>query len=279
MADVDIARLDWDAARIAHCRLPAWEVGEYVSMSEPSSVGFSFTTQQRATAEVAGVARETDVPTGHVGLVGEAPVAWLRVREPSEVIEITASPLLRRSVAGELGASHWANLDEVSAGQDVVVWSIAARFRAALRGGAHLDDVERDTLVRLVYKRVLETFLGASPVRRAGSLDAPRLARVTDYIEAHIGEELTIERLAGVAALSPFHFMRSFRAATGVPPHRFVRMRRMERAKDMLLSGIPLKRAATATGYKSRSWFAAAFEDHFGHGPGQIPQRKGAVWG
>jgi AraC family transcriptional regulator len=183
-------------------------------------------------------------------------------------------------VADELGAAHRADLDEVSAGEDVVVWSIVARFRAALRSGAHLDDVERDSLVRLLYQRVLEKAFGASPPRRSGGpLDAVRLARVTDFIEAHLGEELSIERLSDVAALSPFHFLRSFRAAAGVPPHRFVKMRRMERAKEMLLSGSPLRSAASATGYKSRSWFAAAFKQHFGHGPGEIPRRKGALWG
>jgi AraC family transcriptional regulator len=168
----------------------------------------------------------------------------------------------------------------VDVGEDVVVWSMAARFRAALRGGAHLDDVERDTLVRLLYQRVLEKAFGASPTRRRGGpLDAVRLARVTDFVDAHIGDELSIAQLADVAALSPFHFLRSFRAATGVPPHRFVRMRRMERAKDMLLSGNSVKRAAAATGYNSRSWFAAAFKEHFGHGPGEIPRRAGAQWG
>jgi hypothetical protein len=94
---------------------------------------------------------------------------------------------LRRSVADELGAAHRADLDEVSAGEDLVVWSIVARFRAALRAALIWTMSSGITLVRLLYQRVLEKAFGASPPRRSGGpLDAVRLARVSDFIEAHL---------------------------------------------------------------------------------------------
>ena len=52
-----------------------------------------------------------------------------------------------------------------------------------------------------------------------GALDARRLRRVVDFIETHLGEDLTIEALsANEACLSPFHFARAFKAATGAAP-------------------------------------------------------------
>ena len=51
-----------------------------------------------------------------------------------------------------------------------------------------------------------------------GALDPGRLDRVRDFIETNLGEDLTIEALANEACLSPFHFARAFKAATGVAP-------------------------------------------------------------
>jgi methylphosphotriester-DNA--protein-cysteine methyltransferase len=47
---------------------------------------------------------------------------------------------------------------------------------------------------------------------------------------------LTVERLASLGGLSPFHFIRSFRDATGLTPHQYVRSKRIERAKELLVT-------------------------------------------
>ena len=56
-------------------------------------------------------------------------------------------------------------------------------------------------------------------------------------VEAHLGEELSLARLAEVACLSPWHFRRCFKQAMGVGPHRYVTQRRIERAKALLRAG------------------------------------------
>ncbi len=276
---VDIVRLEWDAARIAHCRLSAWEAGEHESTSATSSIGFAFTTQCGAIVEIDGKAREKDVVAGRLVLTGAEPVSWLRVREPSELIEIAASPELRQSVAIELGVTQWAGLTELDVPADRGAWAIAARFRSAMRAGAPLTDLERDAMVRLLYAKVLRSvFGGALQVNGDGALDIARLTRVTDYVEANLGSPLSLEYISDVAALSPFHFLRSFRAAVGVSPHRYVTMRRMERAKDLLIAGDSLAEIAAKAGYSSRSWFAAAFRQHFGFGPADVPVRGASRW-
>ena len=60
----------------------------------------------------------------------------------------------------------------------------------------------------------------ALPAAR-GALDAGRVRRVKDFIETHLDRDLTIETLAKEACLSPFHFARAFKAATGMAPHRY----------------------------------------------------------
>ncbi len=276
---VDILRMESSAARIVHCRLPAWRPTEHESVSTTSAIGFSFTTQRAATVESDGKRREKDVTAGHLELVGVSPISWLRVHEPSELIEITASPGIRRSVASELGVSEWADLAEIEMPGDPTAWAIAARFRSALRGGAPVTDLAQDTMVRLLYASVYRrAFGGKYRTRGNGALDQRRLTRVCEYIETYLGSSLSLEQLSHITALSPFHFLRSFREATGVSPHRYVTMRRMEHAKDLLLAGEDTARVMLKAGYSSRSWFAAAFRQHFGFGLTDVPIRGASRW-
>lgn len=68
------------------------------------------------------------------------------------------------------------------------------------------------------------------------ALDAHRLKRVTDYIEANLFESLALDQLAAQACLSSFHFLRLFKEATGSTPQRYVTDRRVHAAKVALAS-------------------------------------------
>ena len=88
-----------------------------------------------------------------------------------------------------------------------------------------------------------------------------RIARVLDHVEAHLDAALTVGELAALACVSPFHFGRVFRAATGETPHRYVMGRRLERAKEMLLAepDLDVTSVALATGFASQSHLSAVF--------------------
>ena len=73
--------------------------------------------------------------------------------------------------------------------------------------------------------------------RRDGALPRSRLRAVVEYIEEHLDVSPTLEQIAAVARLSPYHFARQFKTATGLPPHKYVIARRVERAKQVLQRG------------------------------------------
>jgi AraC family transcriptional regulator len=62
------------------------------------------------------------------------------------------------------------------------------------------------------------------------------LGRASEYVEEHLGENLSLAALAGAVGLSPYHFARLFRASTGLSPHQYVIRRRVERARLLLAS-------------------------------------------
>jgi AraC family transcriptional regulator len=92
--------------------------------------------------------------------------------------------------------------------------------------------------------------------------------RVLEYIEANLSSQLTLTELAGIAALSLHHFARMFKKTIGVPAHRYVLERRVERAKTMLRAGrTSLVDISLSVGFYSQSHFTSAF----GHMVGATP--------
>jgi AraC family transcriptional regulator len=247
--DLDKAYTSIDAASIVHCRLPAWSAREYVSSSAASSIGLSF-TQQTCVVETEGRTIERIVSAGSAVVVGEEPVDWLRVDQPSELVEVSAAPPLRRMLAQELRADGYTDLGDVTFA-DPIVWAIAARLRILVRRADPADAIEVDWLVRRLYGHVLVTrFGGRLREKGNGALDGRRLARVSDYVETHLGGSLSLDVLASVAALSVFHFHRSFRRATGCSPHHYVALRRAEQAYRFLANGGSIRTAASTFGYR-----------------------------
>ena len=97
-----------------------------------------------------------------------------------------------------------------------------------------------------------------------------RIARAIDYAEAHLDRSLSIAELASVAAMSPSWFQHCFHAATGRPVHTYVRERRLERARILILNArLPLQQIAHACGFADASHMGRAFKARFGTTPGR----------
>jgi AraC family transcriptional regulator len=134
----------------------------------------------------------------------------------------------------------------------------------------------RDDPAGQVYVDGLILSLGGALLSRAGEaaravpppLDDRRLARAAEHVEAHLAEPLSLTEMAAVACLSPWHFNRAFRAATGLPPHRYVTARRVERAKRLLATDMALIEVAMACGFSSQSHFGEVFKAQTGATPG-----------
>jgi AraC family transcriptional regulator len=279
-AHVDIARFINADISIAHCMFPAWEAYDFISISNPSSIAVSFTEQRKATVQLAaGRWTDRNIPAGSFGTAGVAPIAWIRVREPSECLEVTASPALRAAMAEELRVAHHSELDDLHGSSDPVVWSVSARLRSLLRAPSRNDTLEFETLVLQLYRRLLTArFGGRSPSRGDGALSPTRLRWLVEWIEAHLDRDISIVRLAAVVSLSHAHFIRSFARTMGMPPHQYVRARRMQRARELLARGASVPAAAHAVGFASVSQFRSAFRQTFGHIPHLTPQRGAREW-
>lgn len=247
----DAARYRVPGAVVVHCRLPAWEAGDSVSQSGTSSIGFSF-TRQSCVVELNGRMIAREIHASSVVVVGSQPATWLRVEQPSELIEISGASELRRDLAEGLSVPNAVELDDVEHPGDPVTWGLAARLRVLVRNNKPSDALEVEALVRRFYSYILiASFGGRMRERGCGHLDVRRLARTAEYIDANLGTPLSLGVLADIAALSPFHFQRSFRRSTGCTPHAYVAMRKAERARQQLARGVAAHEVASTMGYSS----------------------------
>lgn len=97
-------------------------------------------------------------------------------------------------------------------------------------------------------------------------------------MDAASAEDWPVGRLARVSGVSEAHFARTFKEAFGVPPHRYLLTRRLERAIALLRdTDLPILEIALATGWKSLGTFGRTFRDVTGETPGERRVREKAA--
>jgi AraC family transcriptional regulator len=114
------------------------------------------------------------------------------------------------------------------------------------------------------------TGLHRLPTAGDGILSRRKLRDVIDYIMENVEGSPTLGQMAAVANLSPYHFARQFKAATGLPPYHYVIARRVERAQQLLRSELGLAEVALRVGFSDQSKFSLHFKRLVGVTPRQF---------
>jgi AraC family transcriptional regulator len=153
--------------------------------------------------------------------------------------------------------------------------TILARGEAPSPVVIRLDIADRELLGELdrsalsaEIARVVAQHLAQRTRSWPAGLGASRLERVRAFIEHSLAEPLRIQDLAGAVHMSPFHFSRLFKLATGASPHVYLTRRRVERAKELLARArLPLVQVASAVGFQTQGHFTEVFRRHTGTTP------------
>jgi AraC-like DNA-binding protein len=137
-----------------------------------------------------------------------------------------------------------------------------------LDGGG--DGLQAETATVWIKERLLLYLRsGVPPVVAVEKLTARAVRLCADRLLAEGQPPATLRDLADLCGLSPHHLCRAFKAATGLPPHRWLIMRRMERARDLLVqTTLPVAEVAVAVGYDDPAYFSRLFARETGCPPG-----------
>ncbi|ACC73378.1 transcriptional regulator, AraC family [Paraburkholderia phymatum STM815] len=135
------------------------------------------------------------------------------------------------------------------------------------------DDADGRLRANETSHEILSLLLRSQGVNRTdavlkGGLAVATRRRLRDYIDHHLTQPLTLGDLAGVANLSEFHLARMFRTSFGLPPHAWIALQRLERARTLLrTTALPLADIATQCGYANASHFSHRFRQGVGVTP------------
>ena len=157
--------------------------------------------------------------------------------------------------------------------RDPQVERIGEMMLAEERDGYSSGRLFSDSLALALAARLVALQAGrdAAGERPDRTLPTWRLRHVLDYIEAHLDADLTLTELAAVAGFSVSHFKPLFRQSTGMPAHRYVLERRVERARTLLLAGgRSTGEIALEAGFAHQSHMARCLRRVLGLSPAQL---------
>lgn len=154
-------------------------------------------------------------------------------------------------------------LGAVSVTEVTEAWTICDRLERQWRKDDELERLRcQSDFLALLYL-ILKAARGA-PAEETGQ----ELERVRHYLEQRYAEEINISKLAGMAGLSPNHFMRLFRKTFGVSAMDYVTQVRLGKAKQLMTgSGASVRDAAVQVGYSDDLYFRKLFKKHIGVPP------------
>src|SRR5262245_6899925 len=223
-----------------------------------------------------GLKRHVPPPAGAISLLPAGTPARWRWSGPNDSLSVCLEPGLVTRVATEAFDLDPARLtipplDALDLPQlRAAMWAVDAELTAGGAGGRLAAESLANVLAVHLIRYVLAPRLRTS--RRYGTLTRAKLRAVVEYIEEHLDAGPTLEQMAAIARLSPNYFAWLFNRATGLPPHQYVIARRVERAKQLLLTGSDFSMAevAASAGFSDQSQFSHHFKRLIGVTPGQF---------
>ena len=228
-------------------------------------IGFSFDSQSGMHAFASG--RVTPFRTYPNGLafVPAGCDVYSRSEEGGEYLSV-------------LGAPDTGNTAPFSDRTDPAAILLAHNLRRLLLGAADPDPLLLGELAAALAERALSLVPDAvapdavAPgIVTARRLTPARLKRVCELIDDRLDEQLSVAMLADAVGLSEASFSRAFRAATGVPPHAYLRDRRIARARSLIVTTRrDLDEIALDCGFSSHAHMTAGFRQRLGIAPSAL---------
>jgi AraC family transcriptional regulator len=250
---------EWSVLKLDRVSTPVGELVEY----RPTSDVISVATGVKRAIEVVlanSPPRHLEVTPGQVHILPANVPVGIRVFGPAENIVVTLNPKLLSEHSPRPGGDP-VELRSAFGLQDgliqQLVYALQAEAGAPVPDAQYVESLGAALAAHLVRKYASEATPRSARRRR---LVRPGLAAVLDYIDENLEGRLTLPKLSEIARLSVFAFVRSFKTSTGLPPHRYILRRRVERAKLLLAdAALNIAEVALRCGFGDQSAFTTTF--------------------
>ncbi len=192
--------------------------------------------------------------------------------KPMQTLHLYLSNDLLARTAEEMAGSDPARLALVGrAGfKDPLLTQIGLTLWRELEQQTPTGKLYAQTAAQMLAVHLLRHYTSVSVdiEEKSQGLTRQQVKRVTDFILAHLSQDLSLEALAQQAGFSSYHFARLFRQTMGESPHQFVLRQSVVRAQRLLKeTDVPLAHIALESGFANQSHLTRIFKRHLGLTP------------
>lgn len=267
----------WEGIVVEHNRQPRFETPEHALLQHLVTVQLGEPVRAETVAD--GRLRRWRWAHGDVSVVP----ARMPNKESWDGVTEYAAVRLEPSLLALAGGDHAdASVIELvptfGAHDPLVHHLLLALLDEVRRFGADADRLYAETMAAALSAHLLKHYaasrIGATDVNVG--MSRPELRRATEYVEDNLARRnLSLAEMAEASGLSPHHFSRLFKRATGLSPHQYVIRRRVDRAKRLLArEGPSLHEVARASGFSDQAHLTRHFKRTVGATPAEYRQRS-----
>lgn len=135
------------------------------------------------------------------------------------------------------------------------------------------DSLEKEAIMISSFHFIFSRYGQQGPSNQGSKRRHQPVTRARALLSQELDRKLTLEDVAQSVGLSRYHFLRTFKQETGIAPHQYRTLKRLETAKTLLKKGVPAAQIALETGFTDQSHFANTFKRYFGATPMQYRSR------
>jgi len=201
---------------------------------------------------------------------------WVRLCRPLTSVHLYIRDALVREVAAEIFAGdpdHAAILPGLG-DLDPVIEDLARAANHAMASDDASSSLMADFLARALAARLLTRSENKVQTGTAPRLDAAQMARVKNYVRAHLAHPIGLADLAAIAGTTQTVFSRGFKRAAGTTPYRFLMQERIAQASRLLTGTVmPIAEIALACGFSHQEHLTRLFHRETGTTPAAFRRR------
>ncbi|MGF1516082.1 MAG: helix-turn-helix domain-containing protein [Elainellaceae cyanobacterium] len=160
--------------------------------------------------------------------------------------------------------------------RDPFIEQLALAFKQEVERGGPINGLYLESLQTVLAVHLLQSHCAIAPRKSNSSagLSQTQLRQVIDYIQSRMDQEISLADLAKVAEISAYQFGKRFKQSTGLPPHRYVIEKRIERAQELLKQGdLAIVDVGQLVGFYDQSHFTHTFKRRTRFTPRQYRDR------